>query len=477
MMKIFGRTMRRGMPPAFLLALGLLLAAPSGAGAAASATGTTRTIAEVTIDGARIAWSAPPYVSGGVTMVPLREAAEALGAHVRWDAELRAAVMERDGDRIVHRGGTAVFAHNKAELTAQAASRIEHGVMMVPLRGLADALKATLSVSRSAAPGEGYVIDAQPDEVSVLATELQAADAYLIGQDYSGLALVAVGGDTLLRKGYGLARDGVLNRPDMRSRIASISKSFTAAAVLQLVQSGKLALTDSIERYVPGLPGGEAITIHMLLSHTSGLPSNFTREAGRPLAETVDEIRTKTLAFEPGSDFKYSNNGYVVLAYLIERLSGMSYGDFVAQRLTGPAGLMGTAEATPETPVIAGHIPAADGGWEEAAYYVSQSGTGTLYSTVDDLLRWDAALLAHELLDETLTEAMYTPYSAKSYGYGWMIGELADETRTLFHNGSGTGYSTGILRIPEQELTIILLGNRAGLDTLALMEGVRQAMP
>ncbi|MNZ86873.1 Penicillin-binding protein 4* [compost metagenome] len=263
----------------------------------------------------------------------------------------------------------------------------------------------------------------------------------------------------------------MLNTPDMPSRIASLTKSFTAAAIMKLVEENQLDLNDSLESYLPGFENGQQITIHMLLSHTSGLTSNFPREKGMTLQQTIDAVKDKPLAFEPGSDFKYSNVGYMLLGAIIEKVSGTSYGNYVSANFFQPLGMNHSGEAGTTVPTIKGYI-SNHGEWSLAGEYISQPGSGTIYSTLDDLLKWDAALNDEHVLQAASLEKMFTPYSYKNYGYGWMI----DNTRTpavLFHNGSGTGYSTGISRDQDGGVTIILLGNQAGRDTITLMKEIR----
>ncbi|MFF2480154.1 serine hydrolase [Paenibacillus sp. NPDC058071] len=426
--------------------------------------------AKVIVDGKESAgWSAKPFVAGGTTYVPLREAAASLGAKVTWNNATKSARMELNGDIYVYQNGVADITLNDGfRLRMPAASRTVNGSLMVPLRALTDAMRSTLKLTQTPSL---MTIEVTTDNVTTVDKKMAAVDRYLIEQRYSGLALVAKDGRVLLRKGYGLASPGKLNRPDMTSRIASITKSFTAAAVMKLVEEGKLSLNDPISAYITGIPRGDEITIHMLLSHTSGLPSEFTRGAERTIEQTVAEIRTKKLEFEPGTDYKYSNNGYVLLAAVIEKLSGQSYAAYVQSELMSRAGMSRSGTATKSTPVIQGYVQQ-KGEWVEAPYYVSQSGTGTLYATVDDLLKWDGLLRSGKLLTADSLEAMYTPHSEKGYGYGWIARDAA-EGRTVFHNGSGSGYSTGMSRNLDNGLTVILLGNRAGMDTALLMEHIQ----
>ncbi|WP_229692290.1 serine hydrolase [Paenibacillus radicis (ex Gao et al. 2016)] len=423
------------------------------------------TKAVVTIDGKAVNWIGQPFVQNGTTMVPLREASVSLGGSIAWNQAVQTVTIRLNGDVITQRSGDSFFLVNGVRFNISGPSRVVKGSLMVPLRGLMEAMKASLQLSQTAGTTS---ITITTDKVTVIPKAFGELDSYLKLNSYSGMALVAKDGKVLMRKGYGLAGEGKLNRPDMKTRIASITKSFTAASIMQLIEAGKLSLDDPISKLVSGIPSGDKITIHMLLSHTSGLPSEFTRKDGTTIEQTVNEIRTKKLDFEPGTDYKYSNCGYVLLAYVVEKLSGMSYADYVQTNMLQAAGMTHSGTATAKTPTNDGYV-LSKGAWVKAPYYVSQSGTGTLYSTVDDLVKWDSLLHSGSLLSDSSLEAMYTPHSQKGYGYGWIVRETP-EGKTVFHNGSGSGFSTGMSRNLENGVTVILLGNHAGIDTALMME-------
>jgi len=448
------------------------LASPGLTVAAASQAQTAKSV-NVTIGGQSVNWTTKPLIYRGVTYVPLRETAEHLGAEVRWNTAKRAAELRVHGDTILHRSGTDLFSINGNPLYIGVKSLDLGGVTFVPLRALAEVMKAKVDVM--AVAGTTYVA-ITPDAATIISSAAEAADRYLQAQKYSGIALIAKGDQILLRKGYGFDGDNQLVQADKKSRIGSLTKSFTASAIMKLAEQGKLRLDDSLESYFPGFPSGDRITIHMLLSHLSGINPNFPRVAGMSLQETIEAIRSKPLLSEPGSKFMYSNSGYVVLAGIIEKASGMRYGDYLKQNLWEPLGLKETGEASASIPVLQGYVSAGDQIWAPAGPYISQSGTGTLYSTVDDMLTWTASFETEQVLSPASIDQMFTPYSEKNYGYGWMIRQENGTTR-VFHNGSGTGYATGMSRELGGGYTIILLGNHAGMDTLTLMTELRMQLP
>ncbi|MFD1137524.1 serine hydrolase [Paenibacillus urinalis] len=436
---------------------------------AASAAAATTKPASITVDSESVTWEYAPFVEKGTTYAPLRQAAAALGGQVKWNQAKQTVEIYNHGDTITHRAGTNVIQINDDRLMLPAPSKNMSGTLMIPLRTLSDAMKAGLQLTNTSSQ---MIITLQSDSSTIMSSDSAAIDQYLKETKYSGIALVASNGDIQLRKGYGLSDINSLVRPDQKSRIASITKGFTAAAIMQQVQQGNISLEDPVSKYVSGIDRGNEITIHMLLSHTSGLPSNFTREEGITMEDTLAEIRTKKLMAEPGAEYRYSNNGYILLAAILERVSGKEYGAYLQEQFFKPIGMKNTGTATPSTKTMKGYTDQ-KGTWAEASYYVSQSGTGTLYSTVDDLLKWDQALRGNKVLSEEIQETMYTPYSDRNYGYGWMVSET-DEGTVVFHNGSGTGYSTGISRNLDNGITIILLGNHAGMDMTGMLNHIQK---
>jgi len=466
-------SLRRAILLPFVIS-SLLLGTLAGAStqAYAQSSPTTKTIAtpDILLNGSPLVWTnSKPFIYQGTTYVPLRETAEQLGAEVKWNKNKRASEILIHGNIVDHRPQTGYFTINDyTQLQAPGASLLRNGSTMVPLRTLAEVLGATVTSSSNSV----RQINLLPDDRTIIADDAAKADEYLVSHQFSGIALIADHGEVLLRKGYGLNGPEKLISPDDKSRIASLTKAFTAAAIMKLEEEGKLRLDDTLESYVPGFSQGDEITLHMLLSHTSGMASNFPRTEGFTLEQTIEAIKGKPLAFTPGTDFKYSNSGYMLLGRIIELVSGMSYADFIQSYFIGPLHMTDSGIADQHTRVIKGYVSKSDQ-WTLAGTYYTQPGSGGLYSTVDDLLKWDAALNTSDILNQDSLEKLFTPYSYKNYGYGWMIDQTADN-KIVFHNGSGTGYSTGVSREQDGGITIILLSNHAGVDTLTMMRDIRK---
>lgn len=314
-----------------------------------------------------------------------------------------------------------------------------------------------------------------------LAARLEAAIAPSYKANEPGATVIVVkDGKTVLRKAYGIA-DTAGMKPmdaDMSMRLGSITKQFTAVAILMLAEEGKLALTDDITRFFPDYPTrGKRITVEHLLTHTSGIVS-YTSRPEYPLTmsrdvtvtQMIDSFKNDPLEFEPGTRYRYNNSGYFLLGAIIEKVSGQPYATFLEQRIFVPLGMENTAYEGFErgkAPRAAGHTPGEKGYDHSAALSMTQPyAAGALVSTVDDLARWDAAIAAGKLLKPASWQRAFTAYTladGKStlYGYGWQVEQLQG-TPMIAHGGGINGFSTYALRLPEQKVFVAVLNNTDG---------------
>ena len=305
-----------------------------------------------------------------------------------------------------------------------------------------------------------------------LATRLdRQVRVYVDQQRFNGSVLVARDGKVLFSKGYGMANAewDVPNTPRTKFCLGSITKQFTATVVLMLERQGKLKVEDPVSKYVPGAPAAwKKVTIHHLLTHTSGIPSftSFpdyikTMTLPSPAAETVKRFRDKPLEFEPGSQFRYSNSGYVLLGYLIEKITGQSYEELVGKWIFGPLGMKDTGYDHPERILKNRASGYSNAGKTLAnARYLDMTiphAAGSLYSTVEDLLIWDQALYTEKLLPAKVLERMFTPFK-DNYAYGWMV-RTENNRQVIGHGGGINGFSTMIVRIPQERLFTAALSN------------------
>lgn len=345
-----------------------------------------------------------------------------------------------------------------------------------------------LVVAISVWTGRGTPISAQSavNGASSAAAEIDALMSRSFKPDGPGAAVIVVkNGEVVLRKGYGMANLelGIPVEPDMIFRLGSITKQFTAVATLMLIDEGKLSFDDPITKFIPDYPTqGQTITVEHLLTHTSGIKSYTGLPEWRPLwrkdvslKEMIDLFKNKPMEFAPGEKWNYNNSGYVLLGEIIEKVSGMTYGDFVEKKIFAPLGMTqtfydNTARIIPRR--ITGYTRAGDK-WVNADY-LSMSwphAAGALVSTVDDLAKWDAALYSGKLVRQESLKRAWTPYRLKNgrstkYGYGWVMSDVAG-IPSIEHGGGIHGFTTIGVRLPSEKIYVAILTNRdSGTGTL-----------
>ncbi|MFC5581697.1 serine hydrolase domain-containing protein [Rhodanobacter terrae] len=288
--------------------------------------------------------------------------------------------------------------------------------------------------------------------------------------------LVLKDGKPLIRRGYGLANleQHEQASPATNYRLASVTKQFTAAAILLLAQDGKLKLDDSIRHWLPSLPANaDEVTLRELLSHTGGLidyedliPAGTTRQL-----DDNDVLRMLSDApksyFTPGSAYRYSNSGYVLLGLVVEQASGEGLPAFLQQRIFRPLHMDHTllyVRGGPGVSHRAYGYSEENGVWKRTDQDLTSAtrGDGGIYSSIDDMAKWDAALYDDRLLSDASRKLAFSPHAKvtgepyeASYGFGWRI--TGD---TLWHSGESIGFRNVIVRWPRQHLTVILLSNR-----------------
>jgi CubicO group peptidase (beta-lactamase class C family) len=304
-------------------------------------------------------------------------------------------------------------------------------------------------------------------DANLSASLAAAIQPFVDNGQFMGAVLVAQDGQVLLSEGYGFA-DLDQDRANMSATpflIGSLTKQFTAAAILQLQDAGRLSVSDPLVRYLPDYPGGAAITLHHLLNHTSGVPEHVGRlrqsmATPFPIDDLIGTFSSLPLDFVPGSQFAYSNSNYVLLGKVIEVVTGQPYADYVQEQIFDPLQMAQTGygrnEGVPGQSVGYTRGP----GGAAPAQFVDMSipyAAGALVSTVEDFYLWDRALRADSLLSPAGKEAMFTPGQG-DYGYGWFI-TASLSGRVAFHGGSIFGYRSYIVRGLDTDFLIIVLSN------------------
>jgi CubicO group peptidase (beta-lactamase class C family) len=333
------------------------------------------------------------------------------------------------------------------------------------LPGAALALLASMAAADAAPPAD------LPGKMDAL------IQAHVADQKFMGTVLVARGDTVVFSKAYGSANLewNVPNSRTTKFRIGSITKQFTAAAILMLEERGKLHLDDPIGKYYAQAPAAwSKVTLADLLRHTSGIHSytddpefdTFTKLPATP-ESLIGRILTKPLDFEAGSRFHYSNTGYILLGMVIERASGMKYADFLRTQILDPLGMKDSghdlnAAVLPQR--ATGYVR--DGARFDNAPYLDMTvpyAAGALYSSADDLLRWQRGLFGGKLLSEASLKKMLTPGHLGDQDYGFGIAILKKQDRTeIRHGGSVPGFNASLAYVPESDSVVIALSNVNG---------------
>lgn len=293
-------------------------------------------------------------------------------------------------------------------------------------------------------------------------------------------ALVARDGQVIYRNAFGNANLelDVPMTPDMVFRIGSITKQFTAVAILQLLEQGKLNLNDEITKFIPDYPTqGHKITIHHLLNHTSGIKSytsmsefSMVMRKDHSPSQIIDIFKDEPMDFAPGERHLYNNSGYILLGYIIEKVSGQTYIEYVDEHLFKPAGMINSLYANDNIVLknrAYGYQPSASG--YANADFLSMSlpyAAGSLMSTVDDLFKWNQALQSGKLLKKETLELAFKPGKLNdgtpmTYGYGWEMGNLQGSP-VIAHGGGIHGFISYAIWLPQENVVVVLLQNRTG---------------
>jgi len=315
---------------------------------------------------------------------------------------------------------------------------------------------------------EGQTLSNEFDNMLQKATELKV---------FSGSVLVVQNGNEILSSGYGFAdrEKNIPNTSQTRFPICSITKQFTAMAILMLQEQGRLNVQDGICQYLTTCPESwEPITIYQLLTHTSGIPDLLEDywildiTSHTPLEQLIVDAKSRPLTSPPGEDFNYNNTGYVFLGKIIESASGQPYGTFLKENIFQPLGMLNTGFEPAQNDLAIGYTNQFMTVATQINMWVGYS-AGALYSTVEDLYFWDQALYTDELVPQSVLETMFTAHvlipdsNGMGYGYGWVIGP-GNQPNMVGHEGSAYGYRSIIRRYLNDHVTIAILINQEDID-------------
>ncbi|HEX6508744.1 MAG TPA: serine hydrolase domain-containing protein, partial [Chloroflexota bacterium] len=340
------------------------------------------------------------------------------------------------------------------------------------------------------------------DERLAIAACTALLDDSARSDEFSGVLLIARDGTPVMERAYGYAckGHGVRNHVDTLFNIGSLTKMFTAVSIMQLVERGRVSVDAAITRYLPGYPPtvGNKVTIHHLLTHTSGLGSFWIdafqarRASLRTVSDYLQLFMDEPLAFEPGERFGYSNAGYMVLGAIVEQVSGTSYDAYVGEHIFAPAGMAHTAAHRLDDDVpnrALGYVRDSAEGDEAGPYPrtnllvspLKGSPAGGTYSTVHDLLRFAHALRSHQLLSAALTDLLLQPRvpmgprGDASYAYGFGYHNVGG-FRIVGHNGGAPGVGAQLDMYLDLGYTVVLLSNYDAGTWMKVLPSIRQIL-
>jgi CubicO group peptidase (beta-lactamase class C family) len=300
----------------------------------------------------------------------------------------------------------------------------------------------------------------------------------LIRKGFNGSIVVAIDGAIVYEKynGFEDLRTKATALTDSSAlHIASTSKTITGVAVLRLAQENKLSLEDSIQKFFPGLPYS-GVTVQTLLNHRSGLPNYVyfipnSKKWDKKKYVTNDDVLTilynekPARSFAPNRNFSYSNTNYVLLAMIIEKVTGMKYSDYLQQQFFDPLGMKHTYVYSPADSARAIASFTGSGKFWENDFLDHTYGDKNIYSTPRDLLKWDQAFYTDQILSQAMMDSAFKAYSNErpskhNYGLGWRLLTLSPQKKVIYHNGRWHGFNSAFARLTDEKVSIIILGNK-----------------
>lgn len=435
-----------------------------------------------------------PYIdSNSIVMIPLNAILDNLDKDSTMKIE-NSYITIKDHNNIIRfqNGDKRINVNNKI-ITLSSPSIIKDNLAFVPLEFISEIFNKTIDwnndtntvkINSVYKNTEDYFSNSQSSSrYNDISSNLNSYLTALQNTDnFHGSVLVAQGGNILLDKGYGMANfaQNIKNAPQTTFPIASMTKQFTAMAIMQLVQKGIINEDDTLSKFIPDFPRGNEITIKDLLTHTSGivdyttLPEFWSMKIDNFKNENniINLFKNKPLQFKPGTAFSYSNSGYFLLGYIVEKVSGMGYENYLEKNIFEPLNMKNTGIGYKGTDKLytstgySGYLeisPVSDEVTINGLY-----GAGALYSTTEDLYKWDRALYTEKLVNnETMKKifsgyveiAKYGDYGGAYYGYGWMLSNNSKYGKETFHGGNVLGFTSNIQRYIDKDLTIIILTN------------------
>lgn len=429
-------------------------------------------------------------------MLPLRLISEQLNYLVKWNNKDRSIELSTEQETFSLKIGQSKVKVGKKEIDLDTSISMKNGKTLVPIEFFDRVLNLKLAWNdkektfRINEPRENLEKQFEIDEDEIIRNKVDNYMKSLVEyQNFSGSLLIGKEDKLILDKGYGYSNveQHITNKPQTKFAIGSMTKQFTAMSIMQLSEKKLLNVDDKVSKYIPELKEAEKITIQNLLTHTSGL-KNYTDLIGFFNANTknknpmamIELINDMPLEFKPGEMFKYSNTNYLLLGMIVEKVTEKSLEDYLKENILYPLNMKDTGtiygknNQAPDATPYSGFIEVES---IDDSLVLSQAfGAGNMYSTVEDLYRWDRALKTEKLVNKETMEEIFKSHimfsEVDGYGYGWMIGDT-DSGKKVGHGGNTLGFSSNIDRYVDKDLTIITLTNKGYYDVVGLSDNLK----
>lgn len=434
---------------------------------------------------------AQPFIDGqSIVQCPMKPVAEALGVKVEIARGNKSVIMKRGINTFKFTVGKNTVAVNGKNQSLKTKTLLYKNTIYVPLQFISkilgevadwDSKTGTVKIIRTQ-QNAGFPKQSKlsKEETKIKGNLTTYLDALAKNKNFHGSVLVAKNGKILLDQGYGMAdlEQGIQNLPQTRFAIGSVTKQFTAMAIMQLSEKGLLNVQDKLTKYIPDFPRGDEITLQNLLTHSSGLVeytalAEFLTQSIKDMnmEEFIKIIESKPLEFNPGEKWAYCNSGYLLLGYIVEKVSGESYEQYVSEHIFKPIGMKNSGICYTDTQKMytaKGYIGYMDLIPIDDEYLLTRAfGAGCLFSTVEDLYLWDRALYGEKVVSKKTLDEIFMPRKDTKalgyYGYGWFITNTASG-KEVFHGGNTSGFTAEIARYVDKNLTFIVLTNNYGYD-------------
>ena len=446
---------------------------------------------KVLVNGNEVSFTQMPVMENERTLAPYKEILQALGTETTWDDATKTITAVKGNINLQITVGKKDAVVNGNNVALDVPPTIINENVYIPIRFVSENLGYTINKDNET---QTIYIDQPIDDEAAAAKIEEYMNIDGQNEMFSGALLVMRSGKVVFEKSYGMANYelNVPNTIDTKFRIGSMTKAFTAVLIMQLQEKGLLNVNDKVAKYLPNYPNGDKITLHNLLSHTSGIPDvlntpDFNDKSPLTPEELINTFKDKPLDFKPGSQYEYSNSNYFLLGYIIEKITGQPYETALNENILKPLNMNCSGYEVNQAIIknrASGYSISNEDVFSNPDYLDMSVAyaAGAMYSTVSDLYKWDRALYEEKLLKKESLQKIFTP-NLDNYGYGWVI-EQSYGRKTIWHDGAVNGFSSIIARYTNEDICIIMLQNndtlvteRASRDIAAILFGEKYENP